>query len=487
MRFPCLRLASSRSLPVLIGLLIGSTLAPNAGAQEPTDPCEQGPSLYRAARFDEARTALRQCLDANGPDIEILLPLVVMAVQDQRLTEAMEYGKAAVDLDPTNAEARYWYGRALLRAERTAEAKAQWEVGLRESVDHLGILEGLARLALADQETAKAYQLLSQMQRQGLQKPWLERLMADIAAGKGLWAQSLTHLNDAMALEGGGTAADLLTAAELSIMAGDKPTAVSYCRRAVHLEPGAASFGGLGQAFFALEQVDSALVYLRLAVEQDPTNARYRFNLANALEVNGQIEEADFHFQTYLQQEPNDPVGHFNYGIHLEKMGRSAEALLAADRAIALDPGMLTARVVRIQLLEGMGRWDEALVEVEHLKALDQANTAQIEAWQTKLIEERDLAANQTYAGKFHLQHLVLGTTEAVAEVQAELAAGADFTALVVRYSKGPAAARGGQVGWVDPTQMVPALRVGIEVLGINEISPPIESKGLYHIFKRLP
>lgn len=476
---------------VLAAILLLGAFAAQAQIPEPevvpVGPCDQGRDLYRAGRFAEAREALLACLTAEGPRIGVLLPLVVMGVQEGRLPEALEYGAAAVELDPHDPEARYWYGRALLRAERTAEARAQWEAGLADRVDHLGLLEGLARLALAENETAKAYQLLSQMQRLGVHESWLERLMADLAAGKGLWAQSLGHLKEAMAQDGGGDPEDLLTASELSILAGDKQGAVAFCRQAVKLAPGATTYGGLGEAWFALEEVDSALVYLRLAVEQDPNNTRFRFNLANALEVSGQTEEADFHFQTFLQQQPNDPIGHFNYAIHLEKMGRTAEALLSVDRAIALDQGMLTARVVRVQLLEELGRWEDALTELADLRRRDTANTAQLNAWEARLIDERDMALGNTNEGKVHLQHMVLGTAELVSQVQSELARGVDFTALVVRYSSGSAAARGGDIGWVDPAGMVAPLGAGIAKLEINEISPPMESKGLYHIFKRIP
>ncbi len=484
MRFPCLR-SVSRTFPVLL-VLLSCTVA---SAQEavPADPCLEGPILYREAKFEEARAALRGCLDTNGPNVEVLLPLVVMGVQENRLEEAVEYGATAVEMAPQNTEARYWYGRALLRSNRPTEAKEQWHAGLSQTVDHLGILEGLARLALAENETAQAYQLFSQMQRLGLNEPWLSRLLAEISAGKGMWEQSLNHLAAAMNREGGGTTEDLLTAAELSIMAGDKPRAVDFCRRAVILAPGADTYGGLGQAYFADQQVDSALVYLRLAVEQSPRTPLFRFNLANALEVSGQVEEADYHFRTFLEQVPNDPVGRFNYGIHLEKMGRSVEGLAEVEKAIDLDPQMLTARVVRIQLLEGLGMWDEALVELTNLQILDTANAEQLGLWEARLLNSRAASQTKLNEGKIRLQHMVLGTLELVRQVQAELATGEEFTSLVVRFSAGPAAVRGGDIGWVDPTEMVPEMQKGLNGLGINEISPPIESKGLYHIFKRIP
>ena len=455
-------------------------------AQAENDPCQTGPDLFRAAEFAAARTALRACLEQGNESVEILLPLVVMAVREERLGEGTDYGSQAVEIAPEDPEARYWYGRALLRNDKIPEAKEQWEQGLQLSVNHLGILEGLARMALAEDEPAKAYQLLSQLQRQGVNDPWLNRLMADIAAGKGLWRQSLGHLEQAMAREEPNLQ-DFMTASELSILAGDKRGAVEFCRRAVALEPGPVSYGGLGEAFFAVEEIDSALVYLRLAVEQAPNKPRYRFNLANALEVSGMVEEADVHFRAFLAAVPDDPVGHFNYGIHLDKLGRSEEALAEITRAIELNPDMLTARVVKAQILEEMGRWDEALEVVLGLNKVDEVNTAELNAWQERIRLQRDVSLNAVSEGKIHLLHMVLGNQRILETVTAELAAGTAFTTLVVRFSSGAAAARGGDIGWINPADMVEPMKAVIMELGINETSPPVEAGGLYHIFKKIP
>ncbi len=450
------------------------------------DPCETAPSLYRAAKFVEARTAFLACLEQGGASVEILLPLVVMAVREERIGEGIEFGVQAIEIAPDDAEARYWYGRALLGAERVEDARSQWEKGLQLSVDHKGILEGLARLALAENETAKAYQLLAQLQRQGVNDPWLNRLMADIAAGKGLWKQSLGHLEMAMAQEKPNLQ-DYMTASELSIMVGDHQGAVDYCRRAVDLEPGAMSYGGLGEAYFAVEQIDSALVYLQLAVEEAPDDPRYQFNLANALEVAGMVQEAEVHFLAFLAMVPDDPVGRFNYGVHLDRLGRSEEALAEVSRAAELNPDMLTARVVKAQILEDLGRWDEALAEVRGLNEVDEANTTELNLWEERIIRQRDLSLSATGEGKIHLLHMVLGNKEILDIVTAELATGTAFTSLVVRYSSGSAAARGGDIGWINPLEMVEALQAVIVPLEINETSPPVEAGGLYHIFKRIP
>lgn len=485
-------LSKTRSiLPLLALLAVAATagtacraqLAPDSAS---TDPCAAGQELYQAAKFLEARQALLRCLNENGPAVEVLLPLAVMAAREGRLAESEQFSREAVDMAPEDSEARYWHGRALLRLGRAAEAKSEWETGLGFNLSHLGLLEGLARLALNQGEPAKAYQLLDQMRRQGLAEPWLHRLMADIAAGRGLWTQSLDHLKEAMLLEPPNLQ-DLLVASELSIMAGDRPAALDYCRRAVTLQPGADAFGGLGEAFFAADQMDSALVYLRLAVEQDPANAQHRFNLANALEVTGAVEEADAHFRMYVAAQPDDAVGQFNYGVHLDKLGRSEEALFHVSRAIEIEPAMLSARVVRVQVLENLSRWDEALLEIDTLQGMTPDSSTELDTWRQRISAARDRQLGAAREGKVHILHMVLGQKTLVDKVLESLELGADFEELTVRYSGGPAAARGGDIGWIRPQDMVEPLRSAIEVLGENEISPPIESRGLYHLFKRIP
>jgi tetratricopeptide (TPR) repeat protein len=453
---------------------------------EPVDPCAVGEELFRAGKFEEARTELRRCLDAGGESVDTLLPLTVMAVQTGRREEAIGYSGRAVTMAPEDAEARYWHGRALMVAGRIEEARLEWEAGMRVSTEHKGILEGLAKLAMADGETAKAYNILAQLQRSGVDDAWVHSLLADIAASKGLWKQTLIHMDD-VAVRETPDLEFLLLASEVSLMAENPESALNYGRSAVRLAPGPASYAGLGEVFFAREEVDSALVYLRRAVELDPGASRARFNLANALEVLGQVEEAGSHFQAFLAAEPNDPVGQFNYGIHLQKLGRLEEALSHISRSIDLEPGMLSARVVRVQMYEILGRYDEALADIAFLSESDPDNRSELSDWERNIRLKREGSAASHAEGQVHLQHLVMSDATAAELVASELEAGTDFSSLVVRFSVGPGSARGGDIGWINPQDMVEPLRAAIANLGVNEISPPVESGGLIHIFKRIP
>ncbi len=455
-------------------------------AQEAVDPCVRGKDLYHRGDFEAARTDLEQCLEQDGDKVEVLLPLAVMAIREGRLTAGIEMGKRAVEVAPEDPEARYWYGRALLGQGRKEEARAQWEHGMQVSANHKGILEGLARLAIQEGQTAKAYNLLNQIRQQGVNEPWLYRMLADLASGKGMWEQAVQNLQAAMAIEGSNVP-DLLSASELSIMAGQSERAVDFCREAVNLEPGEETYGGLGEAYFATENMDSALVYLSLAVAGPNPDSRFVFNLANALEVTDQYAEADTQFRAFLEERPADPVGHFNFGIHLGRQGQAAEGIAQVAQALELDPSMLNARVVLAQMKENVGDYLGALEQVEKLQQLDKENVESLELWRQRLVESQTVAESARISGKVHLLHMVLGRDDILQRVLKELEAGDDFGALAVQLSIGPAAAKGGDIGWINPADMKEPLRSAILVLGLNEISPPVESGGLHHIFKRVP
>ena len=470
---------------IFFGALVGGSQAQEPGPLA-ADPCQVGQEHFRNHDYLAAREAFRLCLETSGESPVALISLTAMGVADGRFEDAVGFGARAVAVAPQDPEAYYWYGRSLLRTGRVEEARGQWNSGLQISAQHVGILEGLARLSLAEGESARAYNILTQMQRQGVDALWLHQLLAEIAAGKGMWEQALTHLDAGLA-RAESTVKDLLLASQLALLADQGPRALGYCRQALRREPGPAAYGALGEAFFATEEVDSALVYLRMAVAADPTNARFQFNLANSLEISELVEEAETHFLAFLELQPNDPVGHFNYGIHLSKLGNSVDAINHVQQAIQLDPGMVSARIVLGQMLENQSRWAEALQVIQGLQGVDQENQTELSTWEARVRQAMAAAEAIGLEGGIHLLHMVLPDEQVLQAVLVELENGNDFGQIAVRFSQGPTAVKGGEIGWIHPEDMVASLRPALEVLALNETSPPLEVEGLYHLFRRIP
>ncbi|MFH1845278.1 MAG: tetratricopeptide repeat protein [bacterium] len=477
-----------------LGVFTSLLLAPlGAWSQPQADPetrsadsaCSAGVVLFQAQHFRQAEPLLRQCLEEEGESGETMLFLMVIAVQDERAEEAITLGSRALALEPESPDIRYWYGRALLNAGNRTAAEEQWEHGISLSTEHVGLLEGLARLALDDGEDAKAYNLLTQLQLQGVDDSWVYRLLSDLARRRGLWADALQHWQQVLTREGSSEGM-LLTAGELAILAGDTAAAVMSCRQAVELTSSAAAYGGYGEALFASDRLAEALAALRQAVALDGDQPQFVFNLANVLEVSGLAAEADQYFAHYVTLAPDDPVGHFNYGIHLDRLGQSEAALGQIEAALRLKDDWATAWVVLGQIQEKLGRYPEALATVDALLVREPDNSAQLIPWREQVTSKLNSMESAQQAGKVHLLHIITSDAGAVEQVRQELSRGTDFSQLATRFSSGPTAAQGGDIGWVVPADMVEPLRSAIAKLDPNEISPLVEAKGLFHYFKRI-
>ena len=81
------------------------------------------------------------------------------------------------------------------------------------------------------------------------------------------------------------------------------------------------------------------------------------------------------------------------------------------------------------------------------------------------------------------------GAVKAGARSKAEAAlkearAGKDFAEVAKKYSDDPSAAKGGELGWVSPGQLLPALDKAAFALKKGEVSGVLESPLGYHVFK---
>jgi tetratricopeptide (TPR) repeat protein len=454
--------------------------------EEPSPgPCAEARRAVAAEEFATARPLLQQCLQEDGRSEATLVALAMVCVHLEDAQAARGYGERAVALDPGDAEARYWYGRALLMEGETNAAETQWEEGLRRATTHVGLLEGLAKIALDNGQIEKAYGLLSQLRLQGVDAVWVHRLLADLARRKGLWKQSLLHWYDVLRCQEPGTQ-ELLVALELSILAKQPRQAVAFGRRAVALEPQGETYSGLGQAYLAADQPDSAVVAFRRALELDAETPSYHSQLAKALESLGEYEEAERQYAAYVARRPDDAMGHLDYGLHFDRRGEKVLALEQISRAVDLDSELTAARIARAQVLESLGRYQEALADVDQLAAADTAQRREYTSWADRLRTETAAADGALRAGKVKLLHIVVADSSTARQVVDELAAGGDFAGVAARYSVGPTAVTGGDIGWVAPGDMVEPMRGAIEKLAPQETTPVVASRGYFHIFKRV-
>jgi peptidyl-prolyl cis-trans isomerase SurA len=70
--------------------------------------------------------------------------------------------------------------------------------------------------------------------------------------------------------------------------------------------------------------------------------------------------------------------------------------------------------------------------------------------------------------------------------VVAQLRGGTPFAALVQQFSSGPSAATGGDLGWILPGTLDPALDAAIARLSVNQVSEPVRTQAGWHVLKLL-
>jgi peptidyl-prolyl cis-trans isomerase C len=153
---------------------------------------------------------------------------------------------------------------------------------------------------------------------------------------------------------------------------------------------------------------------------------------------------------------------------------------------VALDGELVSARAVEAQILESLGRYEEALAIVNDLAAAETGGAGEHSVWAERLRNDLAEAELSRQSGKMRLLHIVVADSSTAQRVSEELATGEDFAAVAMRFSVGPTAVRGGDVGWMAADELVEPLRSAVGALAPQTTTTVIESRGYYHVFKRL-
>ncbi|MDR0717857.1 MAG: peptidylprolyl isomerase [Azoarcus sp.] len=113
-----------------------------------------------------------------------------------------------------------------------------------------------------------------------------------------------------------------------------------------------------------------------------------------------------------------------------------------------------------------------------------------------KLLEKREgdaLGAQEIE--QTHARHILLKTSEVLSDADAKarllslrerIADGADFAELAKTSSADLSAARGGDLGWVNPGDTVPEFEKAMNALALNEVSAPVHTPFGWHLIQVL-
>ncbi|WP_410497533.1 peptidylprolyl isomerase [Chitinibacter sp. S2-10] len=107
-----------------------------------------------------------------------------------------------------------------------------------------------------------------------------------------------------------------------------------------------------------------------------------------------------------------------------------------------------------------------------------------------KRSQEERVIVKQTHARHILIRsNEVTSTTDArqkLQQMRERIQAGQDFAALAKSYSDDISAAKGGDLGWLNPGETVPAFEEAMNALAPNEISQPVQSPFGFHLIQVL-
>jgi tetratricopeptide (TPR) repeat protein len=114
---------------------------------------------------------------------------------------------------------------------------------------------------------------------------------------------------------------------------------ISLYRHAIAVVPGNyIAYYNLASALEAQGQTDEAVVQLREAVRVRPYYVPARAELGQLLASQGHTDEALQELQTAVRLRPDDPTAHYRLGSVLGSLGRSNEAIVEFTETVRLQP-----------------------------------------------------------------------------------------------------------------------------------------------------
>jgi protein O-mannosyl-transferase len=282
-----------------------------------------------------------------------------------RVQEAMEHFRQALQLKPDYSSAHNNLGLVLAKTGRPQEAIEHYQQALRFRPY---FVEAHYNLGLALANAGQLPEAIKHYQQALLLNPDYSEAHYNLGvalAETGRLQEAIEHYNTALKLNPDYSEAHNNLGVALA-ETGRLPGAIDHFQKGLQLEPKdanahhnlALALANVGRHQEAIEHYEQAL-----RLKSDYPEAQY--NLGLSLANVGQLQEAMEHYEKALRLKSNYPEAHYRLGLALASLARSQEAIEHYEQALRLKPDMAEVHNELGMALNAKGRHQGA---IEHFQ-----------------------------------------------------------------------------------------------------------------------
>jgi tetratricopeptide (TPR) repeat protein len=296
-----------------------------------------GAAVLRAAGQPSCASDARRYRAAVAIAIAVALGLAALSARQVRVWhDSIALWTTAVAADGGCYVCRNNLGNALVRLDRDAEARPQFEAAQRIQPKDADAFANLGVVAMRGGNTAEARVLFERALRLDP-----EHAHAHVNLGR------------------------------ILIDAGDPESAIPHIQTALRREPMMGEgYTNLGIALMSRGDLDEAERALRRGVEILPDRALVHNNLATLLLRRSRPAEAAAELRRAIALDRRAPEAWYNLGLALSGQGLDAEAIPALEEALRLRPSYASAHRKLAEIFAARGEHEQAVAHAEEAERI---------------------------------------------------------------------------------------------------------------------
>ena len=187
-------------------------------------------------------------------------------------------------------------------------------------------------------------------------------------------------------------------------LAGNTDKSENYILKALELTPNDANVNlTAGQIFMQKQEFETALPYVKKAVELEPSNTKSIRNLAQIYYDIGQLDESIQTYEVAINKETDPKVKadlYFNLGILYNRVGNLEEAEYNFTNSLDENPDDVEAVMGMAQVFENAEKWRKAEKFYRELIAVDPDNPEHYRGMSRVLLQQGEPDESQRYLEK---------------------------------------------------------------------------------------